>query len=514
MFINLNELDESNTIAVRQCETIVVGSGIAGLSAALHLQDCTLLTAGSLGVNGSTPWAQGGIAAAVSPDDSSEDHAQDTMAVSAGLSESTIAKSITSAGPAAIEQLVALGAKFDRSDDGQLLLGHEAGHRRNRIVRANGDAIGAEIIRTLTAAVLAEPAVEIVEETYAIDLLINDQQQVSGVLAKQAGEVVAFLAPDVVLATGGYAYCYRRSTNPRGSIGSGIAMADRAGAQLADMEFVQFHPTALLVQGDSRLPLLTEAIRGEGAILINKNGERYMQALHKDGELAPRDVVARGNYWQLQKGNEPQLDASEAVGSRFPRRFPTVYALAQKHGFDPQTQPLPVTPAAHYTMGGVATDATGRSSIKGLWAVGETSSSGLHGANRLASNSLLEGFVMGSVVADAIAGQATRRQSPVFSQLFITKSFLPFLRISFAQEPATIFLREAEEELRTIVWDHVGVTRSYEGLTEAAAKVAALAERIELQGWSLRLRDMVNIVENIVAAALRRPESCGAHYMQ
>ncbi len=372
---------------------LVVGSGVAGLSVALGLPRSTVLTVGSLG---STGWAQGGIAAAMGPDDTAQLHASDTMTVSGGLAVQRAVEVLTEGGADAIERLIELGAHFDVEDTGALKLGREAGHQRRRIVHADGDATGAEVQRTLSGAADAAETVEVLEGWRMIDLL-RDESGVTGVLAvDESGRRVAFDAPSVVVATGGIGQIYRYTTNPIGVTGDGIAVASRVGARLADLEFVQFHPTALMV-GRDPMPLLTEALRGEGAILVDDQGRRFMLQHHPDAELAPRDVVARAIWWQHDKSAGAYLDARSI--ENIPSRFPTVFGLATDSGLDPRTDLLPVSPAAHYHMGGIDAGSSGRTSVPGLWAVGEVSSTGVHGANRLASNSLLEGLVFGALVA-------------------------------------------------------------------------------------------------------------------
>jgi L-aspartate oxidase len=489
-----------NRIAdIRRARAIVVGSGIAGLSAALGLDGCVVLTRGRLG-SGSSGYAQGGIAAALGADDSATRHAADTVAVSGGIADAQIAEAVAAAAAGRIEWLQGLGACFDRDAQGALALGQEAGHSARRIVHAQGDATGAEVMRALTAAVRARPDIEVCEHHEFVDLIIRDGR-VAGVLALVDGaERVAILAPAVVLATGGIGALYACTTNPPEVAGDGIAAAARAGARLADLEFVQFHPTALAVDSDP-LPLLTEALRGEGAMLVNDRGERFMPALHADAELAPRDVVARAVWQQMAAGRAVLLDASATVGAAFPERFPTVWQAAQAAGIDPRREGLPVTPAEHYAMGGIATDAHGRSSLPGLWAVGECGATGLHGANRLASNSLLEGMVSG-MAASLSMTNALPRIVPA------TRLEVPAAALS-GRVDALGDTRHAHR-LRELMWRHAGLVRDERGLRTATAELERRA--VGQRDWTFLDRNLQQLAGLIVRAALARPESRGAHW--
>lgn len=468
---------------------VVVGSGVAGLSVALGLRSALVLTTGTLG---STAWAQGGIAAAVGTDDEPALHAEDTLEVSGGLAVRTAVEVLTEGGAAAIQRLTELGAEFDHAPSGDLTLGREAGHSRRRIVHADGDATGAEIQRTLSAAAAGSDRVEVREGWTAIDLIRANGRVVGVVAADAGGDRVEIRTPSVVLATGGIGHLYLRTTNPRGVTGDGIAMAARVGTRLADLEFVQFHPTALLSERDP-LPLLTEALRGEGAKLVDSRGRRFMLQHHPDAELAPRDVVARAIWWQHDRGAGALLDARSIED--FPNRFPTVFRLTGESGLDPRVDLLPVSPAAHYYMGGIDADASGATSLPGLWAVGECASSGVHGANRLASNSLLEGLVFGARCAAAIDAQG-----PV--------------SLDGGQAPMRAFdtpLDEVPEidEVRRIMWERVGLVRTGPGLWEGRNRLLELCEALEK---SIPGRVAFDVARLVTAAALRRAESRGGHY--
>jgi L-aspartate oxidase len=470
---------------------VVVGAGVAGLSAALALapRPVLLLTKTRFGAGGSSVWAQGGVAAALAPDDDPSLHAADTRAAGAGIVDDRIADLLAHEGPERIARLVALGTAFDRDAEGRLALGREAAHSRRRILHAGGDSTGAEMVRALAAAVAASPSIEVRERVQALDLEVEGGA-IRGLVVRSAGRIASLPARGVVLATGGIGRVYACTTNPREATGDGLAMAARAGARLADLEFVQFHPTALDVGADP-LPLLTEALRGEGATLRDRRGRRFMRREHPAGDLAPRDVVARAIWRRLEDGDKVRLDARRVA--RLAQRFPTVFALCRRHGLDPRREALPVTPAAHYHMGGVAVDRRGRTSIGGLWACGEVASTGLHGANRLASNSLLEALVFGVRAAEDIA--RTRRASPAAAAPR-AKARRGRLESRFPQA-----LREA-------MWSGVGLVRSDASL---AAALAALSPAVA-RGGSGEGDNLALVGWLIAAAARRRRESRGSHF--
>ncbi len=482
-------------------DALVIGAGIAGLIAALKLAPAkvTVLCKTRLGKGAATDWAQGGIAAAIGKDDSPRLHAIDTQRAGAGISDRKIVEILTRDAPARVEELLELGAAFDRTEAGELALGREAAHQRRRIVKAGGDATGHEILKTLIEAVRVHPSIEIVEEVTATDL-IADGQSAGGVYARDnaTNAAWAFHAGAVVLATGGIGRLYRYTTNPMEATGDGIAMAARAGALLADMEFVQFHPTALAI-GRDPMPLVTEAVRGEGATLVNDLGERFMLALHPDAELAPRDVVARAIFEQLQRGRTVGLDARSTIGAKFPTAFPTVFGFCMAAGIDPRVQNIPVAPAAHYLMGGIAVNEWGRTTLEGLWACGETSASGVHGANRLASNSLLEALVYGSRVASDIAkarpsGDVNGSVSGPPRAWSGTASTTP---------------AQALSDVRNVMYSNVGLVRSESSLREALVRIDNLSEEF---GEHPELRNLLVVGRLISDAALARRESRGSHY--
>src|SRR5262245_61708105 len=364
---------------------LIVGGGLAGLFCALRLAPLpvTLLAAAPLGDGASTAWAQGGIAAAVGDGDTPEAHARDTVTAGAGIVDETLALGMAREGPERVRDLLAYGVPFDHDLEGRLQVSREAAHSARRIVRVKGDQAGAAIIAALVAAVRRTPSIRIIEGVAAEDLIVTDGR-VSGVRARtDEGTLLSFFASAVVLATGGIGQLYPVTTNPGPARGQGLAIAARAGAIVADTEFVQFHPTAIAI-GRDPAPLATEALRGDGAVLVNNRGERFMRRWHADAELAPRDVVARGVFAEIAAGRHAFLDARDAIGDAFAEGFPTVAAACRGAGIDPAHDLIPIAPAVHYHMGGVLTDARGRSSLDGLWAAGEVAATGVHGANRLA----------------------------------------------------------------------------------------------------------------------------------
>ncbi len=476
-------------------EVLVIGAGVAGLATALAAapRRVRVLTAGRTPEQAASAWAQGGIAAAIGSGDDPDQHAADTLAAGQGRNDAAAVRRLAAAAPDAIDWLQQLGVRFDRDARGALLLGREAAHGRARIVHAGGDATGAEVMGVLARAAAREARVQVLAGHRAFALARNAQGRAAGVWAWNGQGIERWPAGAVVLATGGYAALYRYTTNPPGSDGTGIALALAAGAALADLEFVQFHPTALALPGDGQLPLLTEALRGAGAVLVDARGERFMPAVHPLAELAPRDVVARAVAARRLAGEPVFLDARAAVGAAFPQRFPTVYAACRRAGFDPREQPIPVTPAAHYCMGGVRVDARARSTVPGLYAVGEAAGTGVHGANRLASNSLLEGLVFGRALGRQLAETPP---SPPGDALPCARRYAPL----------DAALRAALAEL---LWTRAGVMRDEFGLAQAAARIAAWRDA-QLPGASGA--DLLDLAAALVAAMRARRECVGAHW--
>ncbi len=480
-------------------DVIVIGSGVAGLTAALEVAplSVSVLTKGRLGRASSSWLAQGGIAVAWDPEDSPDQHAADTLAVGGGISNREAVKTITREGPAIISHLLELGVHFDADLSGRLRLGREAAHSRSRIVHANGDATGAAVVETLASTAGRASSVQVFEDCQALELIVEDGR-VSGVLSRQSGEgVTAFLAGATILATGGIGSVYLWTTNPLESTGDGLAMAARAGALLADLEFMQFHPTALAVEA-SPVPLLTEAIRGEGAILIDGKGRRFMPDDHPDAELAPRDIVARSIWSRRRRGIEVFLDARKAIGSRFPKRFPTVFRLCRERGLDPRRDLIPVTPAAHYHIGGVAVDAVGRSTLGGLWVCGETAATRVHGANRLASNSLLEAMVYGRRVALDVKEDWKPRK--------IKGRFAVGAELNYDAKRRD----SVKRKIQALMWNQVGLLRNAAGLQTALDTLTKM--ELERDIGLGETRNMITVGRLVAFAALTREESRGVHY--
>ncbi|MBL8299267.1 MAG: L-aspartate oxidase [Rhodanobacteraceae bacterium] len=480
-------------------DLIVVGSGIAGLSTALAAapRRVALITRGELARDGASRWAQGGIAAALGPGDSPAVHASDTLAAGNGLNDAAAVEVLTRGAAEAVEWLSANGAAFDRNAQG-FLLGREAAHSQHRIVHANGDATGAAVMQALAVTGRTAAHLQIFEQ-HAVVALRRAGERICGVVAQGAQDFVELDAAAVVLATGGIGALYRHTTNPEAADASGLALALEAGAALSDMEFVQFHPTALRTRDgrSGQLPLLTEALRGAGAVLLNGAGKRFMRLHAREAELAPRDVVARGVWAELERGETVWLDASTAVGADFPQRFPTVFAACMAEGLDPRREAIPVVPAQHYHMGGVRVDAAAQSSVPGLYAVGEVACSGVHGANRLASNSLLEGLVFGRALGRRLAAQL-----PPAATVAATVATAPPAD-DCAQVSAAI-----SQAVRDLLWREVGLVRDASGLRQALAALDTLAR----SAGTLAERRRIAVAVQITAAALHRHNSVGAHY--
>ncbi|NLT56287.1 MAG: L-aspartate oxidase [Actinomycetales bacterium] len=515
-----------------EADVVVVGSGIAGLTTALELRQrvprVLLVTKSALNA-GSTRWAQGGIAAALGSDDSPEAHLTDTLAAGGGLCDEDAVRVLVEEGPGRVRQLVSLGTNFDRTPDGEFELTREGGHRRRRIAHAGGDATGAEISRALIAALSAvqdDPGIEVIEQALVLDVLTTGgtepvapdgrPSRACGVTLHVIGEgtldgIGAALGRAVVLATGGIGQVFASTTNPREATADGIAAALRAGAAVGDLEFVQFHPTVLWLGQGARgqQPLISEAVRGEGARLVDVDGDRFMPDLHPMAELAPRDVVAKAivRRMGLTGADHVYLDARHLGADFLGRRFPTIVELLAEHGFDLAADLVPVAPAQHYHSGGVLVDLRGRSTLDGLYAVGETSCTGVHGANRLASNSLVEGLVFAHRIADDLTARLGAGDLPQGEPL-------P------AAGAAALLPSAARPEVQRAATGGPGVIRTSTGLAAAAKTLAALAAeamagQVTTPGteeWETTNLHQVATVLTEVAAT--REETRGGHFRE
>ncbi len=492
-------------------DVVVVGSGVAGLSVALHARRAgyrVLLVTKAQVDEGSTRWAQGGIAAALADDDSPHDHLLDTLVAGAGLCDVAAVRALVTQGPDAVRRLIALGAAFDTDAAGQLALTREGGHLRDRIAHAGGDATGAEISRALVAAVSGRAGIELVADALALDLLRDDRGAVQGVTlhvmgAGQRDGVGAVLAPAVVLATGGLGQVFAASTNPAVATGDGVAMALRAGAEVADLEFVQFHPTVMWLgpQARGQQPLVSEAVRGEGAVLVDDAGVRFMVGLHPLAELAPRDVVAQAIMRRmLQTGAQHVWLDGRGLGAQvWTHRFPTILESCRSHGIDPVTDLIPVGPAQHYASGGVRTDLDGRSSVTGLFAAGEVACTGVHGANRLASNSLLEGLVFAERIGAVLAAGLPERRDPVT-----------------ATGSAGLLAASSRRTVQQAMTAGAGVLRSADRLETTAAALQALSYAHHplpsTASWeSTNLHSLATVLTHHATA---REETRGSHWRE
>ncbi|GAB4170399.1 MAG: L-aspartate oxidase [Terrimicrobiaceae bacterium] len=509
---------------MREFDAIVVGSGIAGLTYALkaaRIGSVALITKRKL-ADSSTAWAQGGVACVVSREDSFDLHIQDTLVAGAGLCDAETVRLVVTEGPSAIRELMEIGVRFDERDaaDGgrELDLGKEGGHSKRRVLHSH-DATGAEIERALVERVLAHPAIEVMEHHMAVDFITTGklgyamQNSCVGVyvLDERSGQVETLRSDVNVLATGGCGKVYLYTTNPDIATGDGVAMAWRAGAVVANMEFVQFHPTCLY-HPEVRSFLVTEAVRGEGGRLINDKGVRFMENAHPMGELAPRDIVARAIDAEMKRSGSKCvfIDITHQPADFIRSRFPTVYEKCLSLGIDITAQPIPVVPAAHYQCGGVKTNLDGETSLRGLYAIGEVASTGLHGANRLASNSLLEGLVF----ARRAFEKSSRNRHP--REDFNLPEWRPG-RVTDVDEMVVIY--HNWDEIRRLMWDYVGIVRTDKRLQRAATRLRNLHAEVQEFYWGfkitrdlLELRNLVTVASLIVDFALRRKESRGLHF--
>lgn len=532
-----------------EADVVVVGSGIAGLVTALHCRPHgrVLLVTKALLDAGSTRWAQGGIAAALAPDDNPEDHLADTLTAGVGLCDEDAVRALVTEGPDAVRGLIELGAAFDQAADGGIALTREGGHHRRRIAHAGGDATGAEISRALLAE-LKDSGVEVIEHALVLDLLKDAAGRAAGITLHVMGEgqpngVGAVRARAVVLATGGLGQVFSTTTNPEVSTGDGVALALRAGAEVADLEFVQFHPTVLWL-GDGatgQQPLISEAVRGEGAHLVDHAGERFMVGRHELAELAPRDVVAKGIMNRMHETGAPCmfLDARHFGTAMWESRFPTILAACRHHGIDPVTEPIPIIPAAHHASGGVRTDLHGRTTVPGLYACGEAACTGVHGANRLASNSLLEGLVFATRIATALytdlpsatptTAPATGPSTASVSASVVAATAEPDVSATAesvgaaagvagdgaAPESGWLVGAGCRGEIQRIMTSHVGVLRGAAGLERAVRELEGLAGGDAEPGVAAwEVTNLYTVASAIALAARRREETRGSHWRE
>lgn len=494
-----------------RADVVIIGSGVAGLTAAIQARQSGLtvmIVTKSVVNDGSTRWAQGGIAAALDPEDSPDAHWKDTVVAGAGLCDPDAVRVLVSEGPDAIRRLIARGARFDTTDEGEIALTREGGHHRDRIAHAGGDATGAEISRALVDAVANDPGIELIEHALVLDLLQDEAGAAQGVTLHVMGEgqrdgVGAVLAPAIILATGGIGQVFSQSTNPRVATGDGIALALRAGAVISDVEFVQFHPTVLYLGPDAegQQPLISEAVRGEGAFLVDDEGNRIMLDVHPLADLAPRDVVAKAIMRHMMSAGVPHvwLDA-RSIGDEWPVRFPSIFESLSQHGIDPRTALIPVAPAQHYHSGGVRTDLYGRTSVTGLFACGEVACTGVHGANRLASNSLLEGLVFAERIGAVLAAGLPERR--------------PFVARS---SQAHVLDDELRLMLQYAMTEGVGVLRSKDSINRTLKVLAPIADSdVDVtpctETWELTNLHAVSTA--LALSALTREETRGSHWRE
>ncbi|MBK8178413.1 MAG: L-aspartate oxidase [Planctomycetes bacterium] len=507
---------QARRLALYRFDVVVLGTGAAGATAALAAARSgrtVALIAKDQPSETNTNYAQGGVAAVLGPEDSLESHRADTLALGCGLCEPEVVERVVNGGPVAIERLRALGAEFDADSRGRLDLSREGGHSHARIVHSHGAATGLEIQRTLSRAVASNPEIAVFEKCFAVDLLTAQQSggsSITGVLCQtQRGELVVFGASQVILATGGGGQLYRETTNPTIATGDGVAMAFRAGARVRDLEFFQFHPTCLYIAGAARV-LISEIVRGEGGVLRDKRGVRFMPEYHKSAELAPRDVVSRACFDRMVRTGDTNVYLDLSQLDRDPHQlFPGISRICRYFKIDIAKDPIPVRPGAHYMIGGVRVDLDGRTDIEGLWAVGECASTGLHGANRMGSNSLLEGLVLGEVAGRQAAGEVCRdRSSPAESELAPARAAMPAdVRLS---------IEDLTYSLKSLMWRQMGIERTEGAIQDALTKLEFWTRAVSGLGSgdtkSWELVNMLTLARLASESALCRTESRGTHF--
>lgn len=494
-------------------DVLIVGSGIAGLYASLHIapeKKCILIT--KVDIQNSNSWlAQGGIAAVIAPTDNVESHIEDTLYAGAGLCDPEAVRVLVTEGPENIRELIDLNVPFDTNPEGELEITREGGHSCRRIVHCGGDATGRETTKRLGQIALSRPNITPMFRTYLIDLITSDGK-IAGALVMQDGKMSIIRCPNVIIATGGVGYIYKYSTNPRGASGDGVAAAVRAGAKTKLMEMIQFHPTTLISQEHSdRLFLISEAVRGEGGILRNSQGTRFMETYHPMKDLAPRDVVTRGILEELKRSGEKNvfLDVSSISEEFFIHRFPTIYSKCHEFNIDVPRQAIPVRPGQHYTMGGIETDVWGQTCVPGLYSCGEAACTGIHGANRLASNSMLECLVFGRRAARHI-NEENRKPSNSMDNIEIVGS-------AENDNFASLNTSELKDKLRSTMSKYVGAIRTPSGLQQARQIINEIFSAIEnsriCNTDEYELYNMCQVALNVISSAIERKESIGAHYI-
>ncbi|HTM52985.1 MAG TPA: L-aspartate oxidase [Pirellulales bacterium] len=494
----------------RFTDVLIIGGGLAGLRAALAVpeaQSVLVVTKSNLRQSNSS-YAQGGIASVLDPEDRFEDHISDTLVAGCGLCDREVVEMVVREAPERIGELIEWGTLFDQQA-GSLALGREGGHSHHRIVHALGDATGKEVMRAVIDRALSRPNVETWENAFTLDLLTGDGRCQGALVWDAVHGMVLVWSKQTILCTGGAGQVYRETTNPEVATGDGLAIAYRAGAELRDMEFMQFHPTVLYIAGSSR-SLITEAMRGEGARLVDRNGNRFMEAFDPRGELAPRDVVSRAIVTQMERTRHPcvYLDLSHLDPAAVRARFPGIASTCAEFGIDITRDWIPVRPGAHYMIGGVTVDNTGRTTLSGLWAAGECTSSGLHGANRLASNSLLEGLVFGAHAGARAAVEAAAIEDSYRA--------VPLANARQEEGVETLDLADIRNSLKSLVWHSAGVRRDRDGLLEAAETIDHWCGYVlprqfdDVSGWELQ--NMLTVAQLIIDAALQREETRGVHF--
>ncbi|MDR1923618.1 MAG: L-aspartate oxidase [Planctomycetaceae bacterium] len=499
-------------------DVLIIGGGLAGFRAALAVDpklQVLLICKNGL-ENSNSVHAQGGVATVWAKTDSPEEHIEDTLVAGGELCDRAVVERVVRQGPHEIRKLLEIGTQFDKKDNGEILLGREGGHRSDRILHANGDSTGRELIRSMIEEIKRKPNIRIWENTFALDLLTTGESCRGAIVYwKKHDEKELIWAKQTILASGGIGQLYRETTNPEIATGDGIAIAYRAGAKIRDMEFVQFHPTVLYIAGSSR-SLISEAMRGEGAKLVDRKGYRFMPDYDERAELAPRDVVSRSIVQHMEKTNSPNvyLDLTHKPADWIYSRFPGIASTCRHFGIDIAKDRIPVRPGAHYLMGGVLVDADGQSSLKGLWAIGEVSSTGLHGANRLASNSLLEALVFGES-----SGRLASKNAQIMTNDYqvepIENQPLPPPNLIQQHLPTLLDLADIRNALKSLLWRTAGVVRHEEGLRGALEDTLQWSGYVfsqqfqSIEGWEIQ--NMLLVARLILEGALQRQETRGAH---